>query len=846
MSAENRRSARNRLVWSTALAVGAVVGASVMAPSYGADGADRTDRTDGAHAHGAGDGHGHVHDPALKNEISQSSEAGDTTDPTTPREARQAVGAVQQQRAEPDPELVPIPRERPRAVAPRSRYAMAGGCYAMRPVGQGWVVRDGDGYTATGDGSESAEPFHFQAATLGKYLLFDSEKEFMHPGAPATSAPSADESSIWKVTRKGGKRFAFASSGRLGVDAEKRLSSSDAPGVRFELRLTDGCAKWPEITTNVDGRTFAGASPFQEVRGTTDAHTHGMAFQFLSGGAHCGRPWSPFGVTVALLDCEDHTAAGGASPLEYALTKDEHHDPVGWPTFKDWPAPDSLTHEGTYYKWMERAWQGGLRLFVNLLVENNKLCQLYPVKGERYDENPTCDDMKSIEMQAEYMRDFERYIDAQAGGPGKGWYRIVKNPFEARRVINQGKLAVVMGIETSIPFQCSMKADQAECSAESIDQGLRDVWKMGVRQMELVNKFDNALSGVAGDSFDTGLLVNGANFLETGSFWQMETCPEGYADGVHDREQHAAPQDPGFFEQRDGLFAAVAEVSGVRIPSAPLYGAAPHCNERGLTELGEHLITRMAERGMIFDPDHMSVEARKSSLDLLEKLDYSGVISSHSWSTPDAYPRIYELGGTVFPYAGDSAGFVEKWRQHLTWADPRYYFGFGYGADINGLGAQGDPRGADVSNPVTYPFKGWGGVTVEQQRSGERVYDLNVDGVAHYGLYPDWLKDLELIADEQKGDGRAITTDMQRGAEAYLQMWERALGVTNDACREPSLAKPVALFRGLDAGLSVRQVLMKAGQPHARLDDTFTYCAEKGGGDLTEVQLQFGRNGKLR
>jgi hypothetical protein len=24
------------------------------------------------------------------------------------------------------------------------------------------------------------------------------------------------------------------------------------------------------------------------------------------------------------------------------------HDPVGWPTFKDWPAPHSLTHEGTY------------------------------------------------------------------------------------------------------------------------------------------------------------------------------------------------------------------------------------------------------------------------------------------------------------------------------------------------------------------------------------------------------------------------------------------------------------------------------------------------------------------
>jgi hypothetical protein len=254
----------------------------------------------------------------------------------------------------------------------------------------------------------------------------------------------------------------------------------------------------------------------------------------------------------------------------------------------------------------------------------------------------------------------------------------------------------------------------------------------------------------------------------------------------------------------------------------------------------------MADRGMIFDPDHMSVIARSASLDLLEELDYSGIISSHSWSTPDAYPRIYEMGGIVTPYAGDSTGFVDKWRQHLTWADPRYYFGFGYGADINGLGAQGDPRGTDVDNPVTYPYTGWGGVKVKQQRSGERVYDLNADGVAHYGLYPDWFKDLELIAEKgEAGAGQDITTDMQRGAEAYLQMWERALGVTNDACREPATAKSRSLFEGLDRGMTVKQVVLKAGQPHQRLGRTLTYCAKKPGGGLSRLKLEFSRGGRL-
>ncbi len=864
MSAQNRRL-RTRLTWSTALAVGVVVGASVMVPSYGGAGAgeskalmkayeraasSQTAATDDGEHEPGSDGDGHVHDPAKKNAISQSEEAGDTTDPTTPEEARRAIRAVEQQRAEPDPKLTTVPAKPKRTSVPRTDYAMAGGCYAMKPAGQGWVVRTDEGYAATGDRLKGAEPFRFQAATLGKYLLLDSKKEFLQPGAPATSAESADGSSIWKVSRKGGKRFAFASGGALGVDAAKQLSNAETTGLRFQLRLKRGCAKWPEITTNIGGRTFAGVSPFQEVRGTTDAHTHGMAFQFLGGGAHCGRPWSPFGVTVALVDCPDHEQSDGkGAVLESLLSGETEHDPVGWPTFKDWPAPHSLTHEGTYYKWMERAWQGGLRIFVNLLVENNQLCLIYPVKGERYEKNPTCDDMKSIRMQARYMRQFERYIDAQYGGPGKGWYRIVTNPFQARKVINQGKLAVVMGIETSIPFGCTFRAGQqeegAQCDEAQIDEQLKRVHKMGVRQMELVNKFDNALAGIAGDAGQTGVLVNGANFNETQTFWQMEKCPDGYEPGAEDREQYSSPEDPGFFEQRDGFFGALAQVSGLTIPALPVYGPAPHCNERGLTDLGKHLITRMSERGMIFDPDHMSVEARKSSLDLLEELDYPGVISSHSWSTPDAYPRIYELGGVVMPYAGDSTGFVDKWREHLTWADPRYYFGFGYGADINGLGAQGDPRGGDVTNPVTYPYKGWGGVTVKKQRSGERVYDLNVDGVSHYGLYPDWFKDLELIAETQQGDGEDITTDMQRGAEAYLQMWERALGVTNDACREPAVAKREGLFRSLDEGLTVRQVLVKAGQPHARLGRTFTYCARQSDGSSTKVKLAFSRSGRL-
>src|SRR3546814_14126457 len=88
-----------------------------------------------------------------------------------------------------------------------------------------------------------------------------------------------------------------------------------------------------------------------------------------------------------------------------------------------------------------------------------------------------------------------------------------------------------------------------------------------------------------------------------------------------------------------------------------------------------------------------------------------------SWSTPDAYSRIYALGGLTGPYAGCSEGFVVAWRQRRAAADPRYLFGIGFGADSNGLDAQVMPRGADVENPAPYPFPGVGVVGIDSQVS---------------------------------------------------------------------------------------------------------------------------------
>ena len=272
---------------------------------------------------------------------------------------------------------------------------------------------------------------------------------------------------------------------------------------------------------------------------------------------------------------------------------------------------------------------------------------------------------------------------------------------------------------------------------------------------------------------------------------------------------------------------------------APVYPRGANCNARGLSGLGEHLVRRLMAKRMIVDPDHLSVRARKGMMSLLEAQRYSGVVSSHSWSTPDVVPRIYKLGGVVTPYAGDSKSFVKKWREEAPRANrKKFYFGFGYGADMNGFGAQGHARNGP--NPVTYPFKSWDGKqTIQQQRSGQRVYDINKDGVAHYGLYPDWVEDL------RKQAGSQIVKDLARGSEAYLQMWERAEGVRNQACRS---ARGQFTARGMGRqrlGAGPASVLRRAGQPARRQGRVFRWCVAGKGNRKARLAAVFDRKGRV-
>src|SRR4051812_13524344 len=316
------------------------------------------------------------------------------------------------------------------ASASDARYALAGGCYSLRSEAVGRLVAKtpGGGYAAVP--GRAAERFRMKASALGHYLFYGARGDFMAAaaiGGQVQTQLSPSARGDWRVDDAGPGRFrislpAAGKALKTGVGGRLVLARAGGTGRAglFSFRPASGCAAFPEVQTNAVGTPARGATPFGEVRGLIDAHMHMMAFEFLGGGAHCGRPWDALGVTVALHDCPDHYPNGAGAILENTVSYGNPvgtHDPVGWPTFKDWPNPASLTHELSYYRWVERAWRGGLRIYVNLLVENKVLCEVYAVRRHN-----SCDEMDAVRLQARRIHQLQNYIDAQYGGPGKGWF----------------------------------------------------------------------------------------------------------------------------------------------------------------------------------------------------------------------------------------------------------------------------------------------------------------------------------------------------------------------------------------------------------------------------------------
>ncbi|MBV1919392.1 MAG: hypothetical protein KUG73_01820, partial [Pseudomonadales bacterium] len=321
------------------------------------------------------------------------------------------------------------------------RYTLANGCYAIQSVENGKFVAfqpdpmNNGRYQATQNELRNAEPFYFKPTALGQYLLYDtSEKVLSTSNIPTEfdviSTPNINASSEWVITSNADNFTLISANDNTTLTLNNNsqlLTSNDDLGVTlsvtsnsFQFIATEGCVQFPESEVNAIGDVLIDEDSTSPVWGIADSHIHITAYEFIGGKINHGEPFHRFGITHALNDCMPiHGPYGTTGFMENVLSYNtvfRTHQTQGYPTFVDWPRPGSVTHHQSYYKWIERTYKGGVRLLVNQLVANETLCELYPYREYG------CDEMESVDLQIKSLHALQDYIDAQEGGPGKGWF----------------------------------------------------------------------------------------------------------------------------------------------------------------------------------------------------------------------------------------------------------------------------------------------------------------------------------------------------------------------------------------------------------------------------------------
>ena len=625
----------------------------------------------------------------------------------------------------------------------------------------------------------------------------------VQPSLAAVNSPN--DLAVWNLNKhEGTDTYTLASdvTGLLLTATNEGLTLV-SPSLRdetntFRLHEAQGCEAYPEAELGLEVVDERGPAIYlkevdrfknvegldnDDIFGYVDTHSHISAYEFIGGRINYGDPFHKFGVTHALEDCAiAHGPGGTTGLLEMVTSGSGPHETQGWPGFNAWPRHNSLQHHQSYYRWMERAHLSGMKILVNHLVHNEILCGINPQKQN------DCDPMESILLQIQRMYEMQDYIDAQHGGPGEGWFQIVTSPAQARSVIADGKLAVVLGVEMSKVLSCGEFLGIAECTRQDVVEGLDQLYQLGVRNIFPVHKFDNAFGGHLPDlssGIGIGPVLAVGNMLETGHPIEFEECPEGTEFVGDEPDQNAALQPFGIIDQL--LFQM--DYFGDRFPETPeemkemdpRRGTDHLCNRRGLTDLGDFLIQELVRRKMMIETDHISRKAAARILDITGRLNYPVINSHGGWGGTEALrDRIAEQGGIAASFGGTREGWVDSLLQNGNRPRPDEfkvgpYGGAGFATDVNGIAALPGNQGSPEEDARLYPFESVDGrVILNKQKTGDREFGLyDGRGIAHYGLYPDQIADMILNADRPKESVDEAVNQLFTSAEAYLRMWER-------------------------------------------------------------------------
>lgn len=416
----------------------------------------------------------------------------------------------------------------------------------------------------------------------------------------------------------------------------------------------------------------------------------------------------------------------------------------GAPSFTDYPKWNDITHQKMWVDWIRRAYDGGQRVMVALATHNQTFAAAISGPGD----GPTTD-RESADLQIDEIKAFvARHHD---------FMEVALTPADLRRIVASNKMAIVLGLE----IDNLGSFDKLPANPVLVDVELKRLVAKGVRYVFPVHVIDNKFGGTAiyEDAF------NLSNYRESGNFWDIE-CGKA-ADKIN------YTYKPGGF---DFAVAAVKAIKlGVDIarnpPTPPTCNGLGHRNKRGLTPLGESALKSMMRLGLLIDIDHMSQHTVEATLKLAEAVPGGGypVVSGHTslrgnggnenMRTAEQLERISKLGG-MFGLGSEEVSAPEYLKTYVQATAKMGAGRVSLGTDLNGLVKAPPPRkGAEIYNAV-FPLS----------RSGDKKWDYRTEGVAHYGMIADYLRDVFSLP-----GGAQVEAQLMQNAEFFARMWEKAV-----------------------------------------------------------------------
>lgn len=511
------------------------------------------------------------------------------------------------------------------------------------------------------------------------------------------------------------------------------------------------------------------------IQGFVDMHTHPRNDLAFGGELFYGKPYGD--ISVSLKNCNAYHGGYGmfdntkgnvfrnqlVDQAEGSFCGHTNHTRDGYPNFTYWPSFCSIFHQQMWVDWIKRAHEGGLNIMVALATHSHCMADAAETSGAK-------DDKTVMDNSIEGIKDLVKNSD---------FMEIALTPADVRRIVTNGKLAVIIGIEMDNignfydPIEIDKKSSivyNPNPKWDDVKTELDRLWNNGVRYILPIHTTNNIFGGAA--IYESSFNI--ANKYNT----QHEFIPEEVSieqSGIRFQLKHPIIENniesnimvKIVFDMVGGILPD--EVNPSRKENYTFWELKPgyaHRNSLGLTSIGKRAISYMMQKGMIVDVDHMSEKGITELMDFALKNDYP-LNSGHNEfrqeggnennRTREQYLSILQTGGMIgLGHASGARNFVIRLRQTLELSN---YKNVAMGTDVNGFFPL--PT-LDTTISVTYDKD------FEMCHTGNRSWNINRDGFAHYGLFPDYIRSCTKAGMTEKEKNALMSS-----AEYFTQMWEK-------------------------------------------------------------------------